>query len=207
VRWLRANESQVDVFAHGLSHRRIAQGTEFGAIDVETARARLDRTTRIFAGALGRIPVGFVAPWDALSRGSHEAARERFAIISTGWVGRTLLPFAAWPSHVLERFARRETLRVGGSWILRHRGGKLAGDTRPEDVPAIVGALCDGAEIAVIVLHHWMFWSNERGAAHPVVTALARALAGRTVVTVREAARHLGTERSTTAVRESRIPV
>ncbi|HEY2512367.1 MAG TPA: DUF2334 domain-containing protein [Polyangiaceae bacterium] len=193
VRWLRENESVADVFVHGLSHRRIAGNTEFGALSVDEARARLDEAKRIFAASLGRIPVGFVAPWDALSAGSIEAAAERFEVVSTGWVDRSRLPIAAWPSHMLERWARREVLRVGSSWVLRHRGGKVSADIDPERVPPIVDELCTGADVGVIVLHHWMFWEN--GEPHPIVRALARALAGKNVVSVREAARQLATRK------------
>jgi len=92
---------------------------------------------------------------------------------------------------VIERTRRSEVLRLGRrSRLVRHRGGKIAGDTRPEDVAGIVSALGDRAELAVIVLHHWMFW--DRGADHPVIRALADALRTRNVVDVRGAVRALG---------------
>ncbi len=189
VRWLRANDAVTDVFAHGLSHRRIASGTEFGALDAAVARERIRLGAEIFERALGRVPVGFVAPWDSLSRGSLEAATERFDAVSTGWLSRAHLPVTAWPSHLLERMARREALRVGSSWVLRHRGGKVAPSVNPTDVPAIVDALTKGADVAVVVLHHWMFWDHP--GAHPVVCALARALKGRRVLRLRDVAQHL----------------
>jgi hypothetical protein len=191
VRWLRANEGLVDVFAHGLSHRRIAGGTEFGAISSDVARRRLDEGARIFQSALGRVPTGFVAPWDALSRGSVEALSERFEVVSTGWVDRSLLPMSSWPSHMVDRLTRREALRVRESWFLRHRGGKITAEMSPADVPAMVDRLCNGAEVGVIVLHHWMFWADETP--HPVIRALASALKGRRVVTLKDAGRHLST--------------
>jgi peptidoglycan/xylan/chitin deacetylase (PgdA/CDA1 family) len=197
VQWLRANDAVTDVFAHGLSHRRIASGTEFGAIDAAVARERIRAGAEIFERALGRVPVGFVAPWDSLSRGSLAAATERFEVVSTGWLSRAHLPVKAWPSHLLERMARREALRVGTSWVLRHRGGKIGASVDPGDVPSIVAALTKGADVAVIVLHHWMFWGHP--GAHPVVCALARALKGQRVLRLRDVAQHLRASRGTAA--------
>jgi predicted deacetylase len=189
VQWLRANEGCTDVFVHGLSHRRIAGGTELGALSRRDAGERLDRAIAIFEDVLERRPQGFVAPWDALSRGAVEATCARFPLVSTSFLDRARLPVAAWPAHVMERLSRREALRYGDAWILRHRGGKLSGETAPADVPHVLAELSHKAEIAVVMLHHWMFW--EKDEPHPVVRALARSLRGARVVTVREAARHL----------------
>jgi peptidoglycan/xylan/chitin deacetylase (PgdA/CDA1 family) len=172
--WLRAHEGEVDVMMHGLSHRRIRGGTELGALTREEADARFVQGRDILCTALGRAPLGVVAPWDAYSRGSLLAATDRFSLVSTGYVDRARLPPEAWPSHVLERISRRETLRVNGAWVVRHRGGRFDGRTRPEDVPRLLAELAKDAEVAVIVLHHWMFWGGPTP--HPVVVALADAL-------------------------------
>ena len=100
------------------------------------------------------------------------------------------MPWTAWPAHVVERATRSEVIRLGKrARLVRHRGGKISGDTRPEDVAGIVEAIGNRAELAVIVLHHWMFW--DRGADHPVVRALAEALRPKRVVGVRDAVRAL----------------
>jgi Uncharacterized protein conserved in bacteria (DUF2334) len=190
VRWLRAHEADVDVFCHGLTHQRVRGGTEYGALTRGEAGGRIEEARAIFLRSLGRMPLGFVPPWDALSAGAIRATTEAFALVSTGWVSRASLPFTAWPAHVIERRTRREVLRLRNrSRLVRHRGGKISGDTRPEDVASIVDALGEGAELAVIVLHHWMFW--ERGSDHPVVQALADALRTKRVVDVRGAVRAL----------------
>jgi hypothetical protein len=182
--WLRAHASQVDVFLHGLSHERVRGGTEFGALTQAEALDRIDEGLRVLGAAIDRQPLGFVAPWDALSAGALRACAMRFGLVSTGWVDRTRLPMSAWPAHVVERVTRREALRVGRTWMLRHRGGRIDGKTRAEDVPAIVDTLGSGADVAVIVLHHWMFSSHEP---HPAVVALARALRNREVGNLRAA--------------------
>jgi hypothetical protein len=191
MRWLRAHDADTDVFCHGLTHERVRSGTEYGALTRDEARARIEDARAIFRRSLGRMPAGFVPPWDALSAGSLRAATDAFALVSTGWVSRAHLPWTAWHAHAIERATRREVIRLGDrSRVVRHRGGKIAADTRPEDVAAIVNRLGDRAELAVIVLHHWMFW--DQGCDHPVVRALADALRTRRVVGVREAVRALG---------------
>ncbi len=191
VQWLRSHDADVDVFCHGLSHQRVRGGTEYGALTQAEACARIEDARAIFLRSLGRMPEGFVPPWDALSPGSVRATTDAFALVSTGWVSRAQLPWTAWPAHVIERARRSEVLRLGRrSLLVRHRGGKISGDTRPEDVAGIVSALGDRAELAVIVLHHWMFWDQEAG--HPVVRALADALRTRSTVGVRGAVRALG---------------
>jgi hypothetical protein len=191
VHWLRSHEADVDVFCHGLTHQRVRSGTEYGALTHAEARERIEEARVIFLESLGRMPEGFVPPWDALSSGSLRATTEAFALVSTGWISRAELPWTAWPAHVVERIRRSEVLRVSRrARLVRHRGGKLSGDTRPEDVAGIVDGLGDGADLAVIVLHHWMFW--DRGADHPVVRALADTLRSRRVVDVRGAVRALG---------------
>ncbi|MFO0755137.1 MAG: DUF2334 domain-containing protein [Byssovorax sp.] len=187
--WLRENEGLADVFVHGLSHRRIREGTEFGALDRGEAEARIARGLRIMERALGRRPAGFVPPWDRLSAGAVQAATAAFDLVSTGWIDRARLPLSAWPAFFLERLGQREAFRVGKSFLVRHRGGKISDKTRPEDVPAIIEKLAAGAEVAVIVLHHWMFWDDPEP--HPVVRALAQALRSRTSLTVGNTVRHL----------------
>jgi hypothetical protein len=189
VTWLRTHEAEVDVFCHGLTHERVRNDTEYGSLTHVEARTRIEEARAIFQHSLGRMPEGFVPPWDALSSGSLRATTEAFALVSTGWVSRAHLPWTAWPAHLLERATRREVLPLNRSRVVRHRGGRVSGDTRPEDVSAIVDALGKGAELAVIVLHHWMFW--DRGSDHPVVRALADVLRTKRVVGVRGAVRAL----------------
>jgi hypothetical protein len=191
VTWLRSHEADVDVFCHGLTHERVRRGTEYGALTRAEARGRIGEARSIFMRSLGRMPLGFVPPWDALSVGAIRATTEAFALVSTGWVSCAGLPWTAWPAHVIERRTRREVLRLGNhARLARHRGGKISGDTRPEDVASIVDALGHRAELAVIVLHHWMFWDH--GSDHPVLRALANALRAKRVVDVRGAVRALG---------------
>jgi hypothetical protein len=187
--WIRLHPGAIDVLAHGLSHRRLRGGTELGALDQATAAGRLSRAAAILTRALGARPLGFVAPWDALSRGALAAATEAFALVSTGWVDRARLPLSAWPAFVAERVARTEALRVGRAWVLRHRGALLGPHTPPEAVAGVVADLTRGADVGVIVLHHWMFWDHPDP--HPVITALARALRSHRVGVGRDALRHL----------------
>jgi len=189
--WLRRNERYVDVFCHGLTHQRVRHGTEYGALTHGEARARIEDARVIFERSLGRMPLGFVPPWDALSSGSIRATTDAFPLVSTGWVSRAHLPWTAWPAHVVERMKRSEVLRISEkSRLVRHRGGKIHGESKPEDVASIVAAMGDRAELAVIVLHHWMFWDH--GSDHPVIRALANALRGQRVVDVRGAVAALG---------------
>jgi len=187
--WLRANESQLDVFQHGYTHRRGADGTEFGAISRNGAALAMEQGAAILEKALGRRPAGFVPPWDVLSRGAVEAATRKYSLVSCGWVSRQRLPISAWPAHVFERATRRECLKINGNWLLRHRGGGIAANLAPADLPARVETLTRGARVGVIVLHHWMYW--DRPDPHPVIVALAQALRGKRVGTVREAAAYL----------------
>jgi hypothetical protein len=191
IQWLRAHEGEVDVFCHGLSHQRIRGNTEFGSLTRSEATSRIDLAQSIFVRSLGRAPRAFVPPWDALSKGALAAANDAFALVSTGWVSRAHLPVSAWGAHVVERALRREALPVRRSWVVRHRGGKIAGDTRPEDVPHLVDAMAERADVAVIVLHHWMFWDH--GSDHPVVRALAKTLAAKRTATVAGVIQHLAT--------------
>jgi len=189
ARWLKAHSSQLDVFQHGHTHRRAADGTEFGAISREAAVRTIARGSTVLENALGRRPLGFVPPWDVPSRGAVQAATQAFPLVSCGWVSRGRLPLSAWPDHLFERATRREAIRIGDSWLLRHRGGRIRPDLDPAAVPATIDALTSGARVGVVVLHHWMFW--EHAEPHPVVVALARALRGRRLVTIHEAAAHL----------------
>lgn len=187
--WLRAHEGQLDVLMHGLSHRRGPDGTEFGAVGPREASAKLLRGLSVISTALGRAPRGFVAPWDALSRGALTIATRAFDLVSTGWVDRRKLPPSAWPAHFAERLLRTEVLRVGQGWVVRHRGCKLQNTTPVDRIPDIVHSLIGGTRVGVIVLHHWQFW--QRSEPHPVIQALAATLRGRRVSTVRDVVRTL----------------
>jgi hypothetical protein len=188
VSWISENRSGVDVLVHGHTHARRREGTEFGALTQTEAAALLRSGLEVADRAFGFRPVGFVAPWDALSDGAVRATAESYRLVSTGWLDRGRLPRRAWPAHVVERLGRREALRVGGAWFLRHRGGKITPDMDPKSVPEVLAGLVDRADVAVVVLHHWMFWGDDP---HPVVTALARALQSHRVGGVDEALRHL----------------
>ena len=186
--WIKANASQIDVFQHGHTHRRGVDGTEFGCLSRDGAARAIEQGATVLERALGRRPVGFVPPWDVPSRGAVQAAASAFPLISCCWVSRARLPYSAWPAHVIERATRREAIRIGDSWLLRHRNG-INATLDPAAVPATVEALTRGAEVGVIVLHHWMFWGGSEP--HPVIVALARALRGRRLATVRQAVTHL----------------
>lgn len=184
--WLRASRGQCQAAQHGLDHRRVRGGTEFGALSRSEAAARIEEGRSLLAGALGARPLGFVAPWDALSAGALEAAVERFPLVSTSWLDRGRLPPRWWPAHAVERLWRSERLRLGGSLVLRHRGGPVGGSLPPDQVASRLDDLGRGAEVAVVVLHHWMFWGSDEP--HPVVRALGRALRGRRVASLSELA-------------------
>lgn len=186
--WLRGHDREVDFFLHGLSHARVREGTELGALTREEAAARLERGRRILHAALERVPLGFVAPWDAVSRGALEAVTDAFDLFSTGYVDRSRLPPSAWPSHAAERLRGDGAVRVGRSWILRHGGCRITGDTPAGDVARIVEEETARARVAVLVLHHWHFGAGE---AHPAVRALAAALRGRRVGRVADALHEL----------------
>jgi peptidoglycan/xylan/chitin deacetylase (PgdA/CDA1 family) len=187
--WLRSSGRAADVLMHGLTHARVQGGTEFGSLPFEEAEARVARGRTILRRALGRDPLGFVAPWDALSGPALRACASAFEVVSTSWLGRANLPVTAWPAHALERLSRREALRLQRCWVLRHRGGKIDGGTLESDIPGILDSLADGADVAVVVLHHWMYW--DRADPHPAIVALARSLRSRTVAGVAMAVRAL----------------
>lgn len=182
--WLRRHDAHVDVLLHGLSHGRVREGTELGALGRDEAAARLREGRQLLRAALDRVPLGFVAPWDAVSPGALAAITDAFDLFSTGFVDRRRLPLRAWPAHVRERLTQSGAVRVGRSWVLRHGGCRITGTTPPEDVARIVDELCARARVAVIVLHHWHFGDGE---AHPAIRALAAALRGRRVGRVRDA--------------------
>jgi hypothetical protein len=182
--WLGSNAAHVDVLQHGTTHARVAGGSEFGALPRADAAALVARGYRTLTNALGTPPVGFVAPWDQLSAGALEVVTSGYPLLSTGWVSLDNLPARAWSAHLRERLRRDLALRVGGCWVLRHRGCKIDGRLEPAAVPAAVDALTAGARAAVIVLHHWMYW--DRPEPHPAIVALARALRGRTCVRARD---------------------
>lgn len=184
--WLRANASRCDVAQHGLDHRRVRGGTEFGALTRAEAHTRIEEGRALLARALGQSPNAFVAPWDALSPGALEAVLDRFPILSTSWLGRERLPIRWWPTHLLERLQKNEILHLGTGVVLRHRGGPIGPATSPEDVPRILEQLAYRADIAVVMLHHWMFWEQDEP--HPVIRALARALARQRVLRLEEIA-------------------
>ena len=187
--WLRRHEQETDVFLHGFSHRRRRGETEFGALSREESVPLIRRGLETLTNALGRTPMGFVPPWDRLSRGAVDAVFEQLDLVSTGWIDRPRLPITAWPAYVAERLGQREALRVRRGWLLRHRGGKILGTTSPDAVASLVDGMTAGADVGVIVLHHWMFWDQPEP--HPVIVALAKALSRRQVVTVRQALTHL----------------
>jgi peptidoglycan/xylan/chitin deacetylase (PgdA/CDA1 family) len=187
AQWLRAHGEQCSVAQHGLDHRRVRGGTELGSLTYREAEARVRLGRDILHDALGTDPTAFVAPWDALSPEALEVVVERFPVVSTSWLGPRRLPLRWWPAHVAERLSRSEVVPLGQSIVLRHRGGLVGPHTDPADVAGILDRLSIGAEVTVVVLHHWMFW--DRPDPHPVVTALARALRGRPVVQVERLAR------------------
>jgi hypothetical protein len=189
ARWLSANSSQVSVLMHGLSHARRRATTEFGALAAAEARPLLSRGLRILTEALGQSPTGFVAPWDALSRDALMAAVDAFDLVSTGWVDRRRLPPQAWPAHALERLSQSHVLGVGHGWVLRHDGCRIHEATRAHEIAGIVDALTRRPTIAVIVLHHWMYWDHADQQA--VMAALARALRAHRAVSASEAIRCL----------------
>lgn len=179
ARWLRAHEGSVEVLQHGLSHERVRQGTELGALSRDEATVRIASGKRILTDALGRPPAGFVAPWDRFSRGALDAAMRAYDFVSTAWVDADVLPARALPAHLRERVRGSMVLRAGSCRVVRHKGGFLTPRTRPEDVAALLRFASRDASLAVVVLHHWM-WAPldaERPEPHPVVRALARALA------------------------------
>jgi hypothetical protein len=180
--WLRSTGRATDVLMHGLTHARVREGTEFGSLTSEEAEARIARGRAILRRALGWDPIGFVAPWDALSRQALSACASTFQLVSTSWLGRANLPIASWPAHAVERLRRREALRLQDCWIVRHRGGRIDAGTVEGDIPGILDSLTQGADVAVVVLHHWMYW--DRPDPHPAIVALARALRSRTVAGV-----------------------
>jgi hypothetical protein len=189
--WLKSNASDVEVLQHGHTHRRGIDGTEFGGISHDAAAHAIERGAAILEMALGRRPIAFVPPWDVLSRGAVQAAVRTFALVSCWRVSRQRLPISAWPAHLVERTTKSEAIRIGDCWLLRHRGDRIGADLDPAEVPAVVERLTRGARVGVITLHHWRFW--ERGEPHPVIVALARALRGKRVGTVRHALASLET--------------
>ncbi len=184
ARWIRQNRSMVEPLVHGLTHRRLRNNTEFGALTRHEAVQRMQRGKAILDEALDTTCSGFVAPWDALSRGSVEAAASTFELLSTSWLHRSQLPIKHWPAHYIERIQRAEILRIQRSVVLRHRGGLLQPELAPSEVPRALARLAKGVEICVIVLHHWMFWANREP--HPVIRALADALGHQRTVTASE---------------------
>lgn len=187
-RWIAEHPAQLSVLMHGLSHRRRRGGTEFGGLSSAEARAAIARGLQILTEALGQTPFGFVAPWDAMSRGALRAATEAFDLISTGWVDRSRLEIGDWPAHALERISHSHVLGVRHAWVLRHAGCKVQATTSEEEVPGLVAALTAGPEVAVIVLHHWMYWNRDR---HPAIVALARELRRHHTVSAAETIRYL----------------
>lgn len=182
TRWIRRHPAQLGVMQHGHNHRRAADGTEFGGISRSEAAAKMDRGGDVLEQAFGYRPTSFVPPWDVVSRGTIEAAAERFDLVSCNYVSRDRLPMSAWPAHLLERRRRSELLRVGDTFVSRHRGGRIQPDMDPASVPDVVRELTAGVQLGVIVLHHWMFWNDREP--HPAIVALAKALRGQRVVTV-----------------------
>ncbi|MFO0559600.1 MAG: DUF2334 domain-containing protein [Polyangiales bacterium] len=180
AKWIKAHRGQVEALVHGLSHRRVRGGTEFGSLDERSAGTRMDRGRALLEAALAEKMTGFVAPWDAMSSGSIRAAVSRFRVLSTSWLDRGRLPLRWWPAHYAERVTRCESLRLGDAWVLRHRGGPIGAELNPSDVERVVDSLAHRAEVCVIVLHHWMFWG--RSEPHPVIRALASALEGKRVL-------------------------
>lgn len=177
--WIRRNPTQLVPLVHGLTHGRVREGTEFGALSAVEAGERMDRGKSILEAALGAPVEGFVAPWDAMSRGAVTAALSRFRVLSTSWLDRTKLAPKHWPAHYAERLRRRETLELDRCRVLRHRGGPIGPSLDPSLVSSTLDRLSSGADVCVVVLHHWMFWESD--APHPVVRALAKALAQRRV--------------------------
>ena len=180
--WLRRQDpGLVDVLMHGISHARRRGDTEIGSLEGPETRALLEPALASLTAAIGRRPIGFVAPWDALSKEALLVVNGLFDLLSTGWVGRKRLPVSSWPAHLLERRAGTQVLPFRRGWILRHKGCLIRKETRAEEVPAAVETLSRGALVTVVVLHHRQLW--ESAEPHPAVKALAKALQGRRTVT------------------------
>ena len=182
--WLREHEEAADVFVHGLTHERVRDGTEFGALSRPEAEVRLSEARRLVTTAIGRVPLGFVAPWDEVSRGALDAIVASFDLFSTGFVDRRRLPPRAWAEHVRERIGRTGALRVGRSWVLRHSGCRITGGTRADEVAGIVRDLGRHARVTVLVLHHWHFGPTSQPS--PTIRALASALRGQRTGRIRD---------------------
>jgi peptidoglycan/xylan/chitin deacetylase (PgdA/CDA1 family) len=187
VQWQKTRPDLIEIAMHGLTHERVRDGTEFGALDYDAAAGRMDEGLKILGDAFGRQIDSFVAPWDELSRGSLHAAAERFRVISTCFLNRSKLPPAHWPWHYLERIRQVMIVPFHGGWILRHKGALLT-EATPDDIARLARQIADGPAITVIVLHHWMFWKNGE---HPAIAALARELRRFNVVGLNGAAAYL----------------
>lgn len=174
ARWIQSHRAIVEPLVHGLTHRRVRENTEFGALTQNEALHRMQRGKAILDEALNTQCRGFVAPWDALSRGSVEAATSTFELLSTSWLHRSQLPMRHWPAHYIERIQRAEKLNIRKAMVLRHRGGPVQPELPPERVSHVVSRLAQGVNVCVIVLHHWMFWGQREP--HPVIQALAHTL-------------------------------
>ncbi len=188
--WLRRQDpGLVDVLMHGVSHARRRGNTEIGSLGGPETRALLEPALASLTAAIGRRPIGFVAPWDALSKEALLVVNGLFDLLSTGWVGRARLPVPSWPAHLLERRAGTQALPLRRGWILRHKGCLIRRETQAGEVPGAVETLARGALVAVVVLHHWQLW--EGSDPHPAVRALAKSLRGRRTVTAWGAVRAL----------------
>jgi hypothetical protein len=183
--WLKSNASDL----HVLTHRRGSDATEFGNIRRDPAVRAIEQGAAILETAIGRRPIGFVPPWDALSRGAVQAAAGAFRLVSCWRVSISRLPLSVWSAHFVERITRSGAIRIGDGWLLRHRGDRIGPNLDPARIPVVVEKLTRRARVGVIVLHHWRFW--EGAEPHPVIVALARALRGKRLATVQEAVAHL----------------
>ncbi|MFO0679593.1 MAG: hypothetical protein U0169_23905 [Polyangiaceae bacterium] len=175
VRWLRAHPAH-GASMHGFTHERIHGRAEFDVPGRESARDRIARAQRVWEGAFGARARSFVPPWDMLSRDAVDVMTDSFDLVSAGWLNWRRLSVRAWPSHALERALRRQFLRVGGTWLLRHRGA-VGPSTDPGHLGVRVRSASRFEPVVTIVVHHAEFArAMPESGPHPVVCALARAV-------------------------------
>jgi hypothetical protein len=161
VEYLHANPGY-RIVQHGCRHEFVDGKTEFDRDDRSDICARLEEGTRCLLEAGFPKPRAFVAPYDRLSRTSHQAVAERFSVLSTGWFEWRRLPVSWLPQYGLRKLTAQNHWRVNGTILLTHPGCHLSYHRPLASMLDEIKASVDSRRLTVLVSHWWEYFRDHK---------------------------------------------
>jgi hypothetical protein len=152
-------EEGFHIVQHGLHHDHVGGRGEFALDDPQELAERFDRGRALLEEAGVPSPVGFVAPYDQLSRSAMTEAMKRYDVVSTGWYDLGRVPVRCWPRYLFgKKILRRAHWRWGGTLFLSHPGCILSHNRDTETMRDAVLQAIRSQRLTVVVSHHWEYF-------------------------------------------------